>query len=68
MARRAALLDGKYEIDGWWSVAAAELVNGGMYVSRCRQLERDHVVPASTIVAELMTARFTPVELAARPP
>lgn len=53
-ALEARCLEGKYEVDGWWSVAAAELVNSGRFQPRTRQLEREHVEPIAPLVHDLL--------------
>ncbi|MGQ0631582.1 MAG: hypothetical protein ACT4P1_11100 [Sporichthyaceae bacterium] len=58
-ARGAAYVASKYEVDGWWSVAAAELVNSGGYQRSTRQLEREHVEPVGAIVADLLAVPRT---------
>jgi hypothetical protein len=58
------LLFGKYERDGWWSEAAAELVESGNLARGKRQLERDHVVPVADIVNDLLAVHRTPEETA----
>jgi hypothetical protein len=58
-------LFGKYERDGWWSEAAAELVRLGGAIAGKRLLERDHVEPVSRIVDDLLAVRRTPEETAA---
>jgi hypothetical protein len=63
-ARRAAYVASKYEVDGWWSVRAAELVNSGQFLPRTRQLEREHVEPVSLLVWELLAAQRTVEETA----
>ncbi len=49
-----ALIAGKYERDGWWSHAAAELVLSDRFVAKTWQLARDHVWPVSGVVHELL--------------
>ena len=41
--RSGATVGGKYECDGWWSEAAAELVLSGRFETSKWQLARDHV-------------------------
>ena len=53
-ARGDRLLFGKYEVDGWWSEAAAELVRSGAVAIGRRQLERDHVEPVGEIAKDLL--------------
>ncbi|MDQ6803711.1 MAG: hypothetical protein M3065_01815 [Actinomycetota bacterium] len=64
-ASHARLLFGKYERDGWWSTAAAELVRSGGVVQGTGQLARDHVEPVRRIVADLLAVPRTPEETAA---
>jgi hypothetical protein len=64
-ARGDKLLFGKYELDGWWSVAAANLVLEGKAVRGRRQLEREHVNPAADWVNELLATRRLPEAVAA---
>ena len=63
-ARGGGYVASKYEVDGWWSVAAAELVNSGGYRARTRQLEREHVEPVGQIVADLLATPRTVEETA----
>ncbi len=63
-ARRITYVAGKYEVEGWWSLAAAELVNSGGFSPRTRQLEREHVEPMSLLVRELLAAPRTVDETA----
>lgn len=58
-ARSLRYVAGKYEVDGWWSVAAAALVNSGQFQPRTRQLEREHVEPVSLLVWELLETQRT---------
>lgn len=58
-ARGAKCLNGKYEVDGWWSVNAADLVNSGHFQPHTRQLEREHVEPMADIVQELLASQRT---------
>jgi hypothetical protein len=63
-ARGAQLIFGKYEADGWWSEAAAALVDSSAAVRGTRQLERDHVEPVSQIVADLLEVPRSAAETA----
>lgn len=63
-SRGITYIAGKYEVEGWWSVAAAELVNSGGFSPRTRQLEREHVEPMSLLVRELIAAPRTVDETA----
>ena len=56
----SALLFSKYERDGWWSEAAAELVQSNNAIRGKRFLERDHVEPVSRIVDDLLAVHRTP--------
>lgn len=58
----ALLIAGKYERDGYWSKAAAELVLSGRFVASKWQLARDHVWPVSGVVHELLAMPRTPEE------
>jgi hypothetical protein len=60
----ARCLAGKYEVDGWWSVAAADLVNSGGFQPGTRQLEREHVEPIAPLIHDLLTAPRTVEETA----
>ena len=62
-ARGDRLLFGKYEIDSWWSEAAAELVRSGAAARGGRHLEREHVEPLGKIAEELLAAPRTPAEI-----
>ena len=53
-ARGVTYVHGKYEAEGWWSVSAAQLVNDGLAQRGQRMLEREHVMPASEIVREIL--------------
>jgi len=55
---------GKYEVDGWWSMGAAALVNSGQFQPRTRQLEREHVEPVSRVVWDLLAIPRTVEETA----
>jgi hypothetical protein len=57
--REVAYVAGKYEVDGWWSVDAAALVNSGQFQPRTRQLEREHVEPVSRVVWDLLATQRT---------
>ena len=57
-----ALIAGKYERDGWWSEAAAELVVSGRFVASTWKLARDHVWPVSGVVHELLAKPRTAKE------
>lgn len=59
-AEGRVLLFGKYERDGWWSEAAANLVGSDRAARGKRLLERDHVEPVSLIVDDLLAVRRTP--------
>jgi len=63
-ARGAVYIAGKYEVDGWWSVDAAALVNSGQFQPRTRVLEREHVEPVSKVVWDLLAVQRTPEETA----
>lgn len=63
-ARGARYVASKYEVDGWWSVGAARLVNTGGYSPRTRLLEREHVEPVSRVVNDLLAALRTVEETA----
>jgi hypothetical protein len=56
---------GKYERDGWWSEAAAELVLSNRFAASRWQLARDHVWPVSGVVHELLAKPRTREETAA---
>lgn len=62
-ARGNRVLFGRYELDGWWSVAAAELVRSGEAMRGGRHLERDHVEPVGKIAEELLACRRAPEEI-----
>lgn len=59
VARGVTYVASKYEVDGWWSIAAAELVNAGGFQRSTRQLEREHVEPVGAIVADLLAVPRT---------
>lgn len=59
------LIAGKYEHDGWWSEAAAELVLSNRFSASSWQLARDHVRPINGIVHELLARQRTPERTAA---
>jgi len=63
-ARGVAYVASKYEVDGWWSLGAAALVNSGQFQPRTRQLEREHVEPVSRVVRELLAVQRTVEETA----
>lgn len=60
--RAGTLIAGKYELDGYWSEAAAKLVSSGGFAARKWQLARDHVWPVSGVVHELLARHRTPAE------
>ena len=62
--RGGAMVGGKYECDGWWSEAAAELVLSGRFETSKRQLARDHVWPVSGVVHDLLAEPRTPAATA----
>ena len=59
------LLHGKYEIDGWWSIGAADLVRNDRVIRGGRQLEREHVNPVAEVVNDLLAVHREPYEVAA---
>jgi hypothetical protein len=59
------LLFGKYERDGWWSEAAANLVASDGAKRGQRLLERDHVEPIVRIVDDVLAIQRTPEETSA---
>lgn len=63
-ARGVTYIHGKYEVEGWWSVAAARLVNDGLAQRGQRMLEREHVMPASEIVREVLAEPRNPEQTA----
>lgn len=63
-ARGAVYIAGKYEVDGWWSVSAAALVNTGQFQPRTRLLEREHVEPVSKVVWDLLAVQRGAAETA----
>src|SRR4051794_38536185 len=62
-AQAKRLLHGKYELDGWWSEAAAELVRSGRAAPRQRLLARDHVEPIGQIAADLLAKPHSPAQI-----